>query len=254
MELYRTPWTLSRLPVAVVFDMDGLILDTERLWMAAMIETMADHQREMSVDFYRAMLGTPWLGIRERLIEHYGPTLAVDDIRPVWTARFVELCKAQLALKTGVRELLDLLDDLGIPAAVATSSPRDLVLEHFAHLGLASRFQHVLAQGDYPKGKPDPAPYLSAAARLGVRPEDCLALEDSHNGVRSASSAGMMTIMVPDLVGPTEEIAALCLGVSLDLHEVGEAIAEAARASNRDREITPSPGPSRTPDPYAEGR
>lgn len=215
---------LPRLPQAVVFDMDGLLLDTERLWMAAMIETVADHGHDMSTGFYQTMLGNPWDGIRAMLVAEYGPELRVDDIRPVWTGRFVDLCREQLALKSGVVELLDLLDALGIPAAVATSSPKDLAIEHFDHLGIGSRFKLIVAQGDYDKGKPDPAPYLVATNRLGLRPQDCLALEDSHNGVRSASSAGMMTVMVPDLLGPTDEISALCAGVGIDLHEVRDAL------------------------------
>jgi beta-phosphoglucomutase-like phosphatase (HAD superfamily) len=77
-----------------------------------------------------------------------------------------------------------------------------------------------VAHGDYEAGKPAPDPYLKAADRLGVEPQFCLALEDSHNGVRSASSAGMMTIMVPDLLPPTDEIRGLCTFVLNDLHAV----------------------------------
>lgn len=229
MDPSRPRLALARLPAAVVFDMDGLILDTERLWMAAMIETMAGRGHAVTPDFYRTLLGTPWPGIRDRIVERYGPDLPAEDIRVAWTARFVELSRTDLTLKPGVAELLDLLDALAIPAAVATSCPKDLALEHFDHLGLAHRFRHIVTLGDYGHGKPHPAPYLTAAARLGVAPADCLALEDSHNGVRSAASAGMMTVMVPDLVGPTDEIGALCLGVGLDLHEVREALAAAER-------------------------
>jgi len=225
MERYSACLDLPRLPAAVVFDLDGLILDTERLWMAAMIETMGEHGHHMTSEFYQTMLGTPWLSIRDCILDQYGPNLPADDIRAEWTARFVDLCKKQLALKAGVVELLDFLDDRRIPTAVATSSPKHLAIDHLAQLGLAHRFQHVVAQGDYEQGKPHPAPYLEAARRLGLEPDDCLALEDSHNGVRSASSAGMMTIMVPDLLGPTDEISTLCHGVSLDLHEVRAALA-----------------------------
>lgn len=216
--------TLPRLPAAVVFDMDGLIFDTERLWMAAMIETLAAHGHEIGPDFYLTVVGTPWLRIRERLIERFGPDLPADAIGLAWTDRFVVLCRKRLALKAGVIELLDLLDARGIPAAVATSSPKHLAVEHFDGAGLTARFRHILAPGDYESGKPDPAPYLAAAQKLGVQPSDCLALEDSHNGVRSAASAGMMTVMVPDLVGPTDEVSALCLGVGRDLHQVRESL------------------------------
>jgi beta-phosphoglucomutase-like phosphatase (HAD superfamily) len=82
------------------------------------------------------------------------------------------------------------------------------------------RFQEIVGQGDYKRGKPAPDPFPKAAAQLGVEPHLCLALEDSHNGVRSASSAGMMTVMVSDLLEPAEEIRGLCTFVVRDLHEV----------------------------------
>ena len=86
--------------------------------------------------------------------------------------------------------------------------------------GLADRFDAIVGRGDYETGKPAPDPFLEAAKRLKVEPRLCLALEDSHNGVRSASSAGMMTVMVPDLLEPTDEIRALCALVADDLHDV----------------------------------
>jgi beta-phosphoglucomutase-like phosphatase (HAD superfamily) len=82
-----------------------------------------------------------------------------------------------------------------------------------------------VAHGDYDRHKPDPDPYLKAAQGLAMSPTMCLALEDSHHGVRSASSAGMMTVMVPDLLPPTDEVRALCLHVVADLHEVPRLIA-----------------------------
>ena len=81
-----------------------------------------------------------------------------------------------------------------------------------------------MARGDYARGKPAPDPFLKAAERLGVASELCVALEDSHNGVRAASAAGMMTVMVPDLLEPTDEIRSLCVHVAADLHDVGEVI------------------------------
>jgi HAD superfamily hydrolase (TIGR01509 family) len=112
------------------------------------------------------------------------------------------------------------LDALGLPRAIATSSSHRSVDAHLGHSGIIPRFNAVVARGDYALGKPNPDPFLLAAKRLGVAPADCLALEDSHNGVRAASSAGMMTIMVPDLLDPTEEMHELCVRIAKDLHEV----------------------------------
>jgi len=85
---------------------------------------------------------------------------------------------------------------------------------------MLDRFQAIVAQGDYERGKPNPDPFLKAAERLGVEAESCLALEDSYNGVRAAVSAGMMTIMVPDLLAATAEMEQMCLRIAQDLHEV----------------------------------
>jgi beta-phosphoglucomutase-like phosphatase (HAD superfamily) len=102
------------------------------------------------------------------------------------------------------------------------------VRRNLAAHDLEQRFHAVVAHGDYLLGKPNPDPYLKAAERLGKSPENCLALEDSYNGVRSAAAAGMMTIMVPDLIQPTDEIRKLCLTVVQDLHEVRELLTTSA--------------------------
>jgi beta-phosphoglucomutase-like phosphatase (HAD superfamily) len=119
-----------------------------------------------------------------------------------------------------VVELLDLLDETGVPRAICTSSRRENVERHLAPMGLLARFQAVVAAGDYARGKPHPDPFLAAAACLEVEPASCLALEDSHNGVRAAAAAGMMTVMVPDLLPATPEMRALCVAVAEDLHRV----------------------------------
>ncbi|MDZ4317899.1 MAG: HAD family phosphatase, partial [Phenylobacterium sp.] len=136
------------------------------------------------------------------------------------SAHFYQLAETQLCLKAGVIELLDLLDETALPRGIATSSRHQDAEHHLATQDLRQRFHTVVAQGDYARGKPNPDPFLTAAARLGVAPEFCLALEDSHNGVRAAAAAGMMTIMVPDLLDPTEEMRSLCIRIARDLHEV----------------------------------
>ena len=98
-----------------------------------------------------------------------------------------------------------------------TSSARHTVEHHLTAYNLVGRFHEIVGHGEYASGKPAPDPFLKAAERLGVEPRLCLALEDLHSGVRSASSAGMMTVMVPDLLEPTDEIRALCTFVARDL-------------------------------------
>jgi beta-phosphoglucomutase-like phosphatase (HAD superfamily) len=117
----------------------------------------------------------------------------------------------------------------GAGRPTATSSSRRTVERHLTAHDLTERFHVIVGHGDYEAGKPAPDPFLKAAERLGVEPRLCLALEDSHNGIRSASSAGMMTIMIPDLLEPTDEIRGLCALIAADLHEVRRLIVATAQ-------------------------
>jgi HAD superfamily hydrolase (TIGR01509 family) len=220
---------LPRLPGAVVFDMDGLLFDTEALYEEAIAAAAAERGREMPPAVFRRMLGNPWPTNREILLAHFGADFAVDALREAWVRRFEVMVETRLALKPGAAELLDTLDALGLPRAIATSSQRSNVEHHLAFHGLTGRFHAIAAAGDYVRGKPAPDPFLKAAERLGIAPERCLALEDSHNGVRSAAAAGMMTVMVPDLLEPDDEVRGLCLHVARSLLEVRDALLEAAR-------------------------
>lgn len=218
---------LPQPPRAVVFDMDGLLFDTESLYIRSLITATAEYGYEMTWDLYRPMIGSPWHVNRHSLLLLYGSSFPVDDVRALWLKHFSALGETELALKAGVSELLDLLDELDIPRAIATSSFRQSVDHHLKAHSLTHRFHHIVAYGDYVGSKPAPDPFLAAAARLGIEPSSCLALEDSHNGIRSASGAGMMTIMVPDQMEPNEEILKLCLGSVSSLHEVARLIVAA---------------------------
>lgn len=211
---------LPRRPEAVIFDMDGLIFDTEKLYQEAVMAAADEVRQPMTPEICRSMIGWPWLRTREFLVGRYGPAFVVDEFRAAWSRHFNVIVETRLSLKPGVIELLDLLDRLALPRAIATSSAHHTVRHHLAAHDLGERFHHVVAHGDYENGKPAPDPYLKAAALLGVDPGLCLALEDSHNGIRSAAAAGMMTVMVPDLLEATDEIAGLCALISPDLHAV----------------------------------
>ena len=219
---------LPRVPAAVVFDMDGLLLDTERLYQEALHIAAAEAGHEVMPDFFNRTLGLPWPECRVLLLSHFGETFAVDDFQ-AWIRHFWVIAETRLTLKPGVLELLDTLDQFGVPRAIATSSSRQTVERHLIASNLAGRFDVIVGRGDYKAGKPAPDPFLKAAELLGVEPHHCLALEDSHNGIRSASSAGMMTVMVPDLLEPTDEIRGLCMRIAVDLHEVGRLVSALLR-------------------------
>ena len=212
--------SLPRQPAAVVFDMDGLLFDTETLYQEAGALAARDFTCELTPEIFLSLVGLPWVASAELLLNHFGPSFDVDGFATAWRGHFSTIVETRLPLKPGVVELLDCLDAHKLPRAIATSSSHKTAQHHLAFHNLAGRFHHVVASGDYAAGKPAPDPYLMAADRLGVAPGLCLALEDSYNGVRSASAAGMMTIMVPDLLEPTDEISGLCTLIARDLHAV----------------------------------
>jgi HAD superfamily hydrolase (TIGR01509 family) len=208
----------------VIFDMDGLLFDTEALWQEALLAAAVQGGHEIPDEVYRKSIGVRRSQCRGLFLSHFGEDFAFEDFHADWRRQFWLIAENKPALKPGVSELLEVLDQLRLPRAIATSSSRTTVERHLASHGLMGRFDAIVCRGDYENGKPAPDPFLKAAERLGVEPRSCLALEDSHIGVRSAAAAGMMTVMVPDLLEPTEDICTLCAFVARDLHEVRDVV------------------------------
>jgi HAD superfamily hydrolase (TIGR01509 family) len=211
---------LPRRVKAVVFDMDGLLVDTEQVVFEAMKASCLGVGREMSPELFRRLVGLPGHVSDQIVVEHFGAGFDIAVWREGVAFHFRDIAQAGVALKAGVVELLDVLDARGLPRAVATSSTRTAVDYSLGQHGLVERFGAIVSRELQTHHKPHPDPFLKAAAALGVDPADCLALEDSHNGVRAAAAAGMMTVMVPDMLDPTEEMHALAVHIARDLHEV----------------------------------
>jgi HAD superfamily hydrolase (TIGR01509 family) len=216
--------TLPHRPSAVIFDMDGLLFDTEALWQEALLAAAAEGGHAIPDEVYDQSIGVRRSQTRGLFLLHFGDEFRFDDFHADWRRHFWLIADAKLALKPGAPELLDVLDRFRLPRAIATSSSRTTVERHLTAHGLMGRFDQLVCRGDYENGKPAPDPFLKAAERLGVEPRLCLALEDSHVGVTSAAAAGMMTVMVPDLLEPTEALRALCALVARDLHQVRELV------------------------------
>lgn len=205
---------------AIVFDMDGTLLDTEMVFRDIVFDVTRELGFEMTDDVHRAMVGTSHEATNRLLVEAYGVSFPYTV--------FDEQCRAQMRVrmeeavpvKAGVHELLTELKARRIPTAVATSSRAAHALGHLGSAGLLANFEAIVTRDDVVNPKPHPEPYLMAANRLGLPPEACLAVEDSHTGVRAAAAAGLQTIMVPDLIHPSDEIAALCTAVMDSLHEL----------------------------------
>jgi HAD superfamily hydrolase (TIGR01509 family) len=219
--------SLPRPVKAVVFDMDGLLVDTETVVYAAMQRAALGIGGVMPFTTFQRMVGLQHAHSDVILVEHFGAAFDLKAWTAAVSAHFHQEAAAGIALKAGVVEILDALDDAGLPRAIATSSSLAAVRHSLGPHGLVERFHALITRDVQSQGKPHPEPFLKAAAALGVDPADCLALEDSHNGVRAASAAGMMTVMVPDMLDPTEEMRSLCVRIARDLHEVRGWIATA---------------------------
>jgi len=203
---------------AVIFDMDGLLIDTERVFRVAVVDSVEAMGYSLPEDVQQAMIGLP--DTDTVMQESFGPEFSLADFRRRLHEQVDARLEDGIPLRAGVLEILDFLDDHGIPIAVATSTRRPTTEKHLSRCGIRHRFRAVATRDDVARGKPHPDVYLRAAAELGFAPAKCIALEDSYNGVRAAHAAGIATIMVPDLLIPTAEMSALCIAVLDDLHQV----------------------------------
>ncbi|MDI9273419.1 HAD family phosphatase [Stenotrophomonas sp. PFBMAA-4] len=212
---------LPFLPDAVIFDMDGLMIDSERVSIACWSQAAAESGLPLDETFFVRMVG---LGDRDSQALLRGQGVS-DAVIAAMAARCHDLYEARtqtgLPLRPGIVELLDLLKTHGIPRAVATTTRQPRANRKLAAAGLLPYFDAVITSGDVAHPKPAPDIYLLAAQRLGKAPERCLALEDSPAGTRAAVAAGMTVIQVPDLVHPDEELRALghrIVGSLVDAH------------------------------------
>jgi HAD superfamily hydrolase (TIGR01509 family) len=190
---------------AVVFDMDGILLDSEPIWRAVEREVFAGVGIDVTDDDLMETMGVRIADVVERW--HRRQPWADPSREQVVDAIVEGVAEAiprEGVLNEEAARAVDYVRGLGLRVALASSSPIRLIRAVLSLGGLADRFDAVLSAEDEERGKPDPAVYLSAARALGVAPEPCLALEDSINGVRSAKAAGMVCVAVPASPGDVE--------------------------------------------------
>lgn len=210
-----------RRPVAVIFDMDGLMLDTEALAVRTWREASATVGVPFDLTLLPLMIGRNYRDCRDLLRSHYGADYPVEQLTATCLTVFDAIvARDGVAQKPGLPELLDWLEGENVVRAVATSTRRDRAEAQLARQGLLARFALLVGGNEVERGKPEPDIFLLAAARLAVAAADCVVLEDSEAGVRAALAAGMMPIMVPDLHGPSPDLLAREPLVLASLHDV----------------------------------
>jgi HAD superfamily hydrolase (TIGR01509 family) len=188
----------------VIFDLDGTLIDSESVTMAAGTLAFAAHGYQVTPDLLHSLIGVDEPTGARMLYAALGPDLPLPAIEADWRratrARYEE---TGVPLRPKVLDLLAALASLGLPLAVATSSSRDGADWKLQRAGLRAHFATVVTLDCVPRPKPAPDPFLIAARRLGLNPSRCIAFEDSETGAASAMAAGMTVVQVPDVV-PTQ--------------------------------------------------
>lgn len=195
---------------AVIFDMDGVMFDTERLSEEVWEEVGGELRVPDLVAFRPKLMGANAERIRLLLSQHCGPDFRAGDFLAETGRRMDARIAAQgVPVKDGLRELLDYLKKEGCPCAVASSTRREKVLSYCGQTGVAGYFRKIICGDMVRRSKPDPQIYLTAAAELGVKPASCMVLEDSPNGCEAGVRAGMKTVLVPDRVQPDARLRSM---------------------------------------------
>lgn len=207
----------------ILFDMDGVVLDTEKLYTRFWQEAAKLCGYPMTKEQALGMRSLNRGAGATKMQSYFGPDVDYEAIRK----KRMELMDAFVAhegveQKPGIQGLLDYLDAKGIKKAIATSSPLDRTKLYLSSVGLVERFDELVSGYMVEKGKPEPDIYLYAASKLGLKPEECMVLEDSPTGILAAHRAGCIPVMVPDQDKPDEETKKLLYAVADNLLAVRE--------------------------------
>lgn len=192
---------------AIIFDMDGVIFDTERLYMDSWKKVGEKYGLENVEKMVFDCIGVTAERTREIVLSYYGENFEYDKVRgEVMQLVAKTINSGKLGIKTGVFELLDFLKRHNIPAVIASSTKSDIVGRELEMMGLIDYFADITGGDEIQNSKPAPDIFLLAAKKLGFDKKDLIVIEDSFNGVRAAYSAGIRTFMVPDLLSPDDEM------------------------------------------------
>lgn len=204
----------------VLFDMDGLVLDTEKLYVRFWMEAAKELGYPMTYEQSLGMRSLNRIAGERKLKSYFGEDISYSEVRNKRIELMDDFVKKEgVAVKPGINELLDYLKEKGIKTAIATSSPIERTEKYLSSVKLDKRFDRLISCYMVKMGKPEPDVYLYAAKELGLKPENCMVLEDSPAGILAAYRAGCVPVMIPDRDEPDEATKKLLFAKvkSLDL-------------------------------------
>jgi len=205
---------------ACIFDMDGLLIDSERIALRVFQDVCRHYNCDEQISLYEQLLGTNARTTRKILTEFLPNAIPVDAFIERWSVNYTEQTQKPIPLKNGILSLLNYLESVDIPKAVATSSNTEKARDKLQKIDIAHRFSTIIGGEQVAQGKPAPEIYIKAAKALNIEPNHCLALEDSPNGVRAAVAANMHVIQIPDTVQPDDSLKSMGHLIMQDACEV----------------------------------
>jgi HAD superfamily hydrolase (TIGR01509 family) len=214
-------------PAAIVFDLDGVLLDSEQAWDRARRDLVAETGGTWTETATRDMMGMSSLEWPVYVRDRLGVPMTAEEINADVVRRMIEGYRERLPLLPGAREAVERMAAVA-PLGLASSSNREVIDEVLRAMGVADRFAATVSSEEVGRGKPAPDVWLEAARRLGVDPRACVAIEDSENGIRSAHAAGMRVFAIPNPHFPPGPDA---LALAAVLGSLDELTAERVRAA-----------------------
>lgn len=206
---------------AVIFDMDGLMINSERVTYDGYVIECGKLGLTMEEEFYKTFLGCPLPDVFQRFYEHYSPSFPMETVLKNVHQYMNDLFEKEgVPVKEGLRDLLNYLKDHDYKTVVATSSTRNRVDKILEQTGLTAYFDASICGDEVEHGKPNPDIFLKACQKVGVLPSEALVLEDSEMGIQAASAAGIPVFCVPDMKYPEEQYAALATRIVGSLTDV----------------------------------
>ncbi len=205
---------------AVIFDMDGLMLDTERMSHSAWMRALSERNLEIEPSAYLDLIGRTSKDTQRIVSELFGPSVPYPALRSRIQHYYdLDIEENGIPTKPGLFELFDFLEHQGIPRAIATSATSEFAERKLRVAGIDGCFSTIVTSDMVSRGKPAPDLFFEAARRIEIPADRCVVLEDSEPGILAANAAGMVPVMVPDMKHPSAEIRAICYRVLPSLHD-----------------------------------